>query len=318
MQRELLHMSISRSLTIVSVLALGAAVHDARAQTAVVVGDASPATTEAPGARYAYEGGVLTLSVATTGPLFCGNPLLPGQTPQFPSVRLAPEFSSWILPVATDVATVDYGSDGNVMRINTPPTATSLTCYGASAAGWPLTPYRNGLFYEGFEFVLPADPYTGEKAVASATGIDTQGADGPRMLTQFDSNGNVYMYMFRVFASAAGGSDVRVLVKDGYDAAKLSDTAWHCELPTRPTGTINLRALCSSGAVVTTGPIDRQYLVNATSVERYIIVHRLMSGAMPGASTPLAGAAVFVKRAPNTDSFIGDNLVFGLPPIVPQ
>lgn len=310
-------MFIPRSLTIASILALVAPL--AQAQTALVVGDAAPATTDAAGARYAYEGGVLTLKVDNTGPLFCGNPLSPGQTQQFPDVRLAPEFSSWILPVATDVSTIDYGSDGNIMRINAPPTATSLTCYSASAGGWPLTPYRNGLFYDAFEYALPGDPYAGESVVASATGIEgLLGADSPRMFTQIDPNGNVYMYMFRVFANATGGSDVRVLVKDGYDAAKLSDTAWHCELPTRPTPPFNLRTICPSASPPTSGPIDRQYLVNvnASSVERYIVVHRLMSpGALPAADTPLVGAAVFVKPGPTTDRFIGDNVVFGLPPV---
>ncbi len=309
-------MLTNKFLTAIAIATLAVAWQRADAETSVTVGDSASMLAEPTGIGYTHSGGLPTLNLPLTGLLFCGNPLLSGQNPSFGQIRIAPTHGNWILPTALDVETVAYGGGGTVLRINAPPSSTSLTCYGSSASGWPLTPVRGGLFYDGFEQALPANPYPGDIGVASVTGIGEALADGPRMLTQIDPNGNVYMYMFRLRAGAPGGSDVRVLVRDGYDASVLGDTAWHCQLSSLPAGTIDLRSVCANdpNTVVSTGPIKREYLLNDSSTDRYIIVHRLMIGSPTSNDAPVAGAAVFVRPGPGMDRYIGDNVVYSLPP----
>ncbi|MBN8482341.1 MAG: hypothetical protein J0L88_12200 [Xanthomonadales bacterium] len=312
-------MLTNKFLTVIAVAGLVAACQYAEAATSVVVGDAPPMPAESAGVGYTYEGGVLTLNAPLGGPVFCGNPLLSGENPSYSQVRFAPSHGNWILPTALDIATVSYGNSGEILSINAPPASTSLLCYGASSAGWPLTPFRGGLFYHGFEDGLPANPYAADVGMASVTGIDESLADGPRMLTQIDPNGNVYMYMFRLRAGAVGGSDVRVLVRDGYDASVLGDAVWHCEVTTLPSGTIDLRALCANNpsTISEVGPLKRQYLINGFSTDRYIIVHRFLTGST-GRRPVVAGAAVFVRPGPAMDRYIGDNVVFSVPPLSAQ
>jgi len=303
-------------LTVGAVVALAGACRSAEASTSVIVGDAAPMMVNERGSLgYTSEGGVLTLNAPLTGPQFCGNPLLSGQSPTYSLIRFAPSHANWILPTALDVASVGYGGGGEVVRINAPPVSSSLVCYGASSIGWPLTPFRDGLFYHAFEDAVPANPYPADIGAASVTGVTDTLVDGPRMLTQVDPNGNIYMYMFRLRASAPGGADVRVLVRDGYYAAVLGDTAWHCQLNALPVGPIDLRSVCANdpNTLVSIGPIKREYLLNDSSTDRYIIVHRYMIGT-PSGGLPVAGAAVFVRPGPVMDRFTGDNLVFSVPP----
>ena len=309
-------MFMKKYLAAIPAAALAVACQNASAESWVVVGDSAPMQTEGTSVGYSSEGGVLTLNAPLAGPLFCGNPLLSGENPTNGPIRIAPTHGNWILPTATDVGTVAY-TGGVILRVNAPPTVSSLMCYGASESGWPRTSFRGGLFSQGFEDALPTNPYAGDTGEASVTGITDALADGPRMLTQIDPNGNVYMYMFRLRASAPGGSDVRVLIRDGYDASVLGDTAWHCQRTTLPSGPIDLRAICSSdpNTITSSGPIKREYLLNDSSTDRYIVVHRLIVGSPLRNGSPIAGAAVFVRPGPTMDRFTGDNLVFSIPPL---
>lgn len=314
-----------KSAALLALLAAGPLLsQSADAQTSLIVNDAPPLAIVAPGMSYAHSGSSINLRVPTNGFLLCANPLPPSQSAQFSAISLTPAYGSWVLPVANDVYTFTYGAGANLLRINNSPFAgvssSSLVCHAASAQGWPLSPYENGLFFDTFENLLPPNPYgSGENVVASLNGINANGGDGERMLTQIDPNNGVpvYMYMFRLYASTVVNSNVHVLVKDAYDSSRLSATAWHCALNQRPTGNINLRQLCSgSAATQITGTIERSYYINGSSDERYIIVHRVLQGSGSLDPTkPLAGAAVFVDPSiPKADRYKGDNVIFSLPP----
>lgn len=313
-----------KSAALLALLAAGLLSQSADAQTSLIVNDASPLAIVAPGMSYAVSGSAINLRVPTNGFLFCANPLPPSQSPQFSAISLTPAHGNWVMPVANDVYTFSYGAGGNLLRINNNPfsgvSASSLVCHTANAQGWPISPFENGLFYDTFEQLLPANPYgANENVVASVTGLQGNGSDGERMLTQIDPNNGVpvYMYMFRLHASTNVKSNVHVMVKDAYDASRLSATAWHCALNQRPTGTINLRQLCNgSAATQISGTIERSYYINNSSDERYIVVHRVLQGSGSlDPNKPLAGAAVFVDPSiPKADRYVGDNVVFSLPP----
>jgi len=294
----------------------------ASAQTSVLVKDLPPMTITAPGMSYASGNGTIELRVPTSGFLLCANPLAPNQSPQFTAITLTPEYGGWALPTAKDVNSFTYGAGGNQLRINNTGLGgtSSLVCHAASAQGWTMSPFQGGLFYDAFELALPANPYgTTENVVASVTGLTSSGTYAPRMLTQTYTNGGmwVYMYMFEVYGQNRINStnpNVNMRVRDAYDATRLGNVAWSCELDQLPSGNLDLRTLCPN-APVTTGNIEFSYYLDSAPKRRFIIVHRVVQGTQPLGSAPLAGAAVFVDpRAPKADLFVGDNVVFSVPP----
>lgn len=276
----------------------------------------------APGMSYASGGGGVELRVPTNGFLLCANPLAPNQVAQFSAITLTPEYGGWALPTAKDISTFTYGVGGNQIRINQGGISgsSSLVCHAATTQGWPVTPFQGGLFYDAFEFMLPANPYgTTENVLASVTGLTATGGYAPRMLTQTYTSGNlwVYMYMFEVYGENRINStspNVNLRVRDAYDATRLGNTAWFCELDQIPAGNLNLRTLCPS-APSTTGNIELSYYLDSAPKRRYVIVHRVIQGSQPLGDAPLAGAAAFVDpRVSKADRFVGDNVVFSVPP----
>lgn len=276
----------------------------------------------APGMSYAFGGGGVELRIPANGFLLCANPLAPNQVAQFSTITLTPEYGGWALPTAKDISTFTYGVGGNQIRINQGGISgpSSLVCHAATTQGWPITPFQGGLFYDAFEFMLPANPYgTNENVLASVTGLTATGGYAPRMLTQTYTSGGlwVYMYMFEVYGENRVNStspNVNLRVRDAYDATRLGDTAWTCELDQIPAGNLDLRALCPTGPA-TTGNIEFSYYLDSAPKRRYIIVHRVIQGSQSLGTAPLAGAAAFVDpRVPKADRFAGDNVVFSVPP----